>query len=85
MEVSNRVRSLEDGLVVLLRAIQQGKVDISISYEKRERTIKAMGNERSYIPYNPGVPSVLNVLSGHGSSPCPLWPAKTFLFGKGYV
>ena len=35
--------------MVLLRAIQQGKVNISISYEDREETIKAMGNERSYI------------------------------------
>ena len=36
MEVSNRVRSLKDGLVVSLRAIQQGRVNMSISYE-RER------------------------------------------------
>ena len=33
MEVSNRVGSLEDDSVVSLRAIQQGKVDMSIGYE----------------------------------------------------
>ena len=51
MEVSNRVGSLEDGSVVSLRAIQLGKVDMSIGYEEGERTMKAMGNERSYILY----------------------------------
>ena len=39
--------------MVSLRAIQQGKVNMSIGYEEgKERTMKAMGNERSYIPYD---------------------------------
>ena len=49
--------------MVSLRAIQQGRVNMSIGYEEeRERTMKAMGNERSYIPR--GV-----VLKGQLSSP----------------
>ena len=43
------MRSLEDSLVVSLRAIQQGKVNMSIGYEEGERTMKTMGKERSYI------------------------------------
>ena len=49
MEVSNRVGVTGDGSVVSLRAIQQGKVDMSIGYEEGKRTMKAMGNDRSYI------------------------------------
>ena len=41
MEVSNRVGSLEDGSVVLLRAIQQGIVNISISYEEERENYKS--------------------------------------------
>ena len=58
--------------MVLLRAIQQGEVNISISYgEERRETMKAMENECSYISYGltrdrqPGVLITTSVLSGH--------------------
>ena len=43
MEVSNRVRSLEDSLVVSLRAIQQGKVDMSIGYGEERENYESYG------------------------------------------
>ena len=43
MEVSNRVGSLKDGSVVLLRAIQQGKVNMSIGYEEERENYGSYG------------------------------------------
>jgi len=53
MEGSNRVRVTRDGLVVSLRAIQQGKVNMSISYEEERGNYESYGNERIYILVNP--------------------------------
>ena len=64
---------------------------MSISYEEGGRTIKAMGNERSYI-LNRGflnrqysVPVIPSVLSVYGRPVCLAWPAKIFLFGNSHV
>ena len=43
MEGSNRVRVTRDGLVVSLRAIQQGRVDISIGYEEERENYESYG------------------------------------------